>query len=111
MDIKFSSDEEDIDSENGQHSSLKKSPDCDTQEDSEIAIKKRELTNNKIKSLISQLRKDAKAYLSYRDHENIDSMPVHKIWSKLRRNERYMKKREAKQHQKGFMDTIQSVAS
>lgn len=61
--------------------------------------------------MIQQLRKDAKAYLSYRDHENVDEIPLHKIWNKLKKNDRYMKKRETKALEKGVIDTIQSVAS
>lgn len=74
-------------------------------------MKKREMTNIKIKALIKQLRKDAKAYLDYRDHENIEEIPIHKIYNKLRKNERYIKKRETKALSKGVIDTIQNVAA
>lgn len=98
IELRFSSDDEE---ECHQKHKLRG---VETQEDSAETLKSKEITAAKIEVLIKQLRRDAKAYLSVRDSSNADNISIHKIWSKLRKNERYLRKREGKGIDKGMVD-------
>ena len=44
------------------------------------------------------------------DSNPIDALPLHTVWKKLRRNQRYRKKRDSKALSKGIVDTIKLVS-